>query len=214
VADPPAGAPWVPVLLDVWRTGQERSMVGPADPQVHLDLARRIADAVPAPARALDLGSGAGIPGLALAGLWPGSVWTLLDAAERRVAVLREGVDRLGWADRVQVVHGRAEDVGRDPAHRLAYELVTARSFGPPAVTAECGGAFVRLGGLLAVTEPPSGGEDRWPEGPLGELGLRPLPPAGGVQLLERTGPLDDRYPRRSGVPAKRPLYEVARRST
>jgi len=182
-------------------------MVGPADPQIHLDLARRLASTVVAPDMALDLGSGAGIPGLALAGLWPDSEWTLLDSAQRRVALLEDAVARLGWEDRVRVVHARAEDAGRDPAHRERYDLVTARSFGPPAVTAECGGAFVRVGGVLVVTEPPEAPSTRWPADALGLLGLEPAARRTGTQVLRRTGALDERYPRRSGMPAKRPLY-------
>jgi 16S rRNA (guanine527-N7)-methyltransferase len=199
-------APWVATVLEVWREGQARSMVGPGDPRAHLEHARRLASTLTEPARVLDLGSGAGIPGLALAGLWPASTWTLLDAAQRRVRVLEDAVERLGWNDRIQVVHGRAEEVGRRPAHREAYDLVVARSFGSPAVTAECGGAFVALGGALVVTEPP-GAEPRWPAAPLAELGLEVAPPDAGFQRLVRVAPLDDRYPRRPGVPAKRPLF-------
>ena len=206
VADPPAAA-WVDVLLEIWRVGQGRSMVGPGDPRVHLERALAVAGAVDVPpARALDLGSGAGIPGLALAGLWPQSCWVLLDAANRRVELLRDAVARLGWGDRVAVVHGRAEELGRDPAHREVYDLVTSRSFGPPAVTAECGGSFVRVGGHLLVTEPPIEG-DRWALDGLEPLGLVPERRVAGVQVLRRTRELDERYPRRSGVPAKRPLF-------
>lgn len=199
--------PWVPELLAIWREGQRRSMVGPGDPSVHLDLARRLAAAVASPERALDLGSGAGIPGLALAGLWPNSSWTLVDAAHRRVELLEGAVDRLGWTDRVSVVHGRAEELGRDPAHRERYDLVTARSFGPPAVTAECGSAFVRLGGVLAVTEPPDARPARWPSEGLALLGLVAGPDDAGVKVLLRAAPSSGRYPRRPGIPAKRPLF-------
>lgn len=182
-------------------------MVGPGDPGVHLALARRLADALEPVPRALDLGSGAGIPGLALAGLWPMSRWVLVDAAARRVRLLEDAVARLGWRDRVEVVHGRAEELAREPGHRTAYDLVTARSFGGPAVTAECGGAFVGLGGILAVTEPPGATGERWPLEALALLGLEPLPPGDGLQRLRRTRPLDERYPRRAGIPAKRPLF-------
>lgn len=181
-------------------------MVGPGDPNVHLEHARQLAAQLDEPAVALDLGSGAGIPGLALAGLWPSSTWVLVDAAARRVALLKDAVDELGWADRIQVAHGRAEDLGREPRLRQAFDLVTSRSFGPPAVTAECGGAFVRVGGVLAVTEPPTAA-DRWDPAGLELLGLAPLPPDPGLQRFRRISALEDRFPRRSGVPAKRPLF-------
>jgi 16S rRNA (guanine527-N7)-methyltransferase len=182
-------------------------MVGPGDPSVHLDHARRLAAQLEEPVTALDLGSGAGIPGLALAGLWPGSTWVLVDAAARRTALLEEAVKELGWHDRVEVVHGRAEELARVPRFRQRFDLVTSRSFGPPAVTAECGGAFVRQGGVLAVTEPPGAVGERWPRDGLVVLGLEPMAPFAGLQQLRRTGSLDERFPRRVGVPAKRPLF-------
>lgn len=202
-----AGAGWEAVLVRAWRRAQQRSVVGPGDPAVHLSLARDLAVALEAPGRAIDLGSGAGIPGLALAGVWPDSRWTLLDAASRRVALMEETVAELGWGDRVTVLHGRAEEWARNPAHRSQYDLVTSRSFGPPATTAECGVGFLRPGGVLAVTEPPNSDGSRWPAEGLARLGLTPLRPLPGLQRLGRTGALDDRFPRRVGVPTKRPVF-------
>lgn len=183
-------------------------MVGPGDPRMHLKRSFALADTLgDAPPALLDLGSGAGIPGLALAGRWPDTRVVLLDAAQRRVTLLRNAVDDLGWGDRVHVLHGRAEELGHAPAHRQQYPLVTARSFGPPAATAECGGAFVEVGGVLAVTEPPGAAGERWPAEALDQLGLRPGAGAGGIQRLVRRAHLDDRFPRRPGVPVKRPLF-------
>jgi len=198
---------WVPILLDCWRAGQQRSMVGPGDVRVHLTLAEQLTGLVEPPDRALDLGSGAGIPGLALAGLWPDSSWVLVDAAQRRVRLLEETVDRLGWGGRIEIVHGRAEELGHRPELREAFALVTSRSFGPPAAAAECGGAFVKLGGTLLVTEPPTADPSRWEAEGLVALGLTALPGPPSVKLLTRSSPLDPRYPRRVGVPAKRPLF-------
>jgi 16S rRNA (guanine527-N7)-methyltransferase len=148
------------------------------------------------------------VPGLVLALHWPGSRWTLLDAGVRRAALLTQAVSALGLADRVDVLCARAEDAGRDPAHRGRYDLVTARSFGAPAVTAECGAALLHPGGILAVTEPPDGSA-RWPDDGLALLGLTlgTASSAPRAQLIRANAPCPERYPRRTGVPAKRPLF-------
>lgn len=201
---------WTDTLLEVWRSGQRLSAIGPGPVDEHLTHSLAIAAQLDPPAVGVDLGSGAGVPGLALAGIWPESRWTLVDAARRRCQLLEDAVSALGWVDRVTVVHGRAEDLGRDEAYREGATLVTARSFGPPAVTAECGAPLVAVGGLLVVTEPPEAG-DRWPDEPLAALGMVTEPsPAGDavrIQRLRKTAPIDRRFPRRPGIPAKRPLF-------
>ena len=111
----------------------------------------------------------------------------------------------------VPVEHGRAEDAGRDPRWRGQFDLVAARSFGPPAVTAECGVPFLRVGGALLVAEPPDSPDERWPAAPLEELALaddgrgarRPGdgPPPG------HDGGVSRPVPAPTGVPARRPLF-------
>lgn len=177
------------------------------------------------PGRFLDLGTGGGIPGLVLAALWPTSHAVLLDASQRRTDTLSQAIEVLGWGDRVRVVRDRAETVGRLGDFRDSFDVVVARSFGPPPMTAECGSAFLHPGGLLVVSEPPTPGNHDQP-GPVASDGER-WPPEGvgivslvsvsgwrgnfGFQVLRRTGPLADTYPRRNGVPAKRPIYRVPR---
>lgn len=208
-------ADWIEIVLDVWRAGQRLSAVGPGPVEAHLAHARGLAGQLAEPERAVDLGSGAGVPGLALAGLWPESRWMLVEAAQRRVRLLSDAIDRLGWGDRVTAVHGRAETLAHDPSCRGGADLVIARSFGPPAVTAECGVAFLRPDGLLVVTEPPRDADDtaevRWPAGPLAELGLRAEPDAPrhdvAVQRLRLVGEVPPSVPRRPGIPAKRPRF-------
>ena len=79
-------------------------------------------------------------------------------------------------------------------------------------MTAECAAGFLRIPhGRLVVSEPPEPDPARWPAEGLARLGLRAVERHVGagvtVQVLEAVSPLDDRFPRRTGVPAKRPLF-------
>lgn len=144
-----------------------------------------------------------------LAEAWPDAEIVLLDANERRTAFLADAVDRLGLGRSVSVVRARAEDAGRNPALRGRADLVVARGFGPPSVTAECAAPLLTVGGQLVVSEPPDD-TDRWPPRPLAELGLVPVrrvEAPGRYVVLRQAAMCPDRYPRRVGVPAKRPLF-------
>ena len=181
---------------------------GPLGPQI--EHARGFASTVErTPDSFLDLGSGGGLPGLVLALMWPRADGVLLDSMTRRTEFLRDAVERLGFTARVRVMCDRAESAARTDL-REAFDLVTARSFGPPAVTAECGSGFLRPGGRLVVSEPPDDDPERWSDAGLRQLGLSVarLPTATArFIVLERVGSLDPRYPRRIGVPGKRPLW-------
>lgn len=212
-----------PLLAELLEESQRLGFIGSASLDVQLMRATAFLQAVPAtPARALDLGAGGGLPGLVLAVFgWPETEWCLLDASRRKTDFLSLAVGRLGLVDRVKVVRGRAEEVARDPRQRGRYDLAVARSFGTPAVVAECAAPLLGAGGLLAVSEPPDAPVGwRWPPAALSELGLGPpasitvnpgsAPVHLAVMRLEReTG---DRYPRRVGVPAKRPLFSSGSR--
>ncbi|MGO9458437.1 MAG: RsmG family class I SAM-dependent methyltransferase [Acidimicrobiales bacterium] len=204
-------------LLETLGEARGLGLLGPGPLQVQIDHARGFAWAVGAagigpPGTVLDLGSGGGLPGLVLALAWPGARITLLEAAGRRVAFLRQAVVRCGLEGRVSVVEGRAEEVGRDPDRRAGYQVVVARSFGRPATTAECAAPFLEVGGALVVSERPDGEDDgaRWSEDGLALLGLGPamlLREAFGFAVIPQVHACPDRYPRRVGVPAKRPLF-------
>jgi 16S rRNA (guanine527-N7)-methyltransferase len=144
--------------------------------------------------------------------IWPASSWVLLDSAERRCAYLVEAVERMAIGDRVAVVRQRAEEAGREPALRSAFDLVVARSFGPPAVSAECAAPFLRVGGRFVMSEPPlDDPPDRWPTAGVAQLGLARTdsPPEARHHFAAFTQQTlcPDRYPRRTGMPAKRPLF-------
>jgi 16S rRNA (guanine527-N7)-methyltransferase len=130
-----------------------------------------------------------------------------LEASARRAAFLEQAAGELDLTGRVIVLAERAERAARDERWRATLDLVVARSFGRPAVTAECASGFLRTGGLLVVSEPPTDGDDRWPDGPLAGLGLVDRGRTGQVRVLEQAAAPSGRVPRRVGVPAKRPLW-------
>jgi 16S rRNA (guanine527-N7)-methyltransferase len=191
---------------------------GPIEPHCHhaegfARLGRRLATS--AAPLILDLGSGGGLPGLVVARDWPEARLVLLDANERRTAFLAEAARRLGLEDRVQVVQARAEVAARDDGHRGCYDQVMARSFGVPGTLAECAAPFLKVGGWVIVSEPPEGSQvpddvSRWPEAGLAEFGLEPAEEVQDgfrYQILWQVEPCPDRFPRRNGVPGKRPLF-------
>ena len=167
--------------------------------------------ALAAPPRSVvDLGSGGGLPGLVLATRWPTTTLLLIDGSVRRCAFLEEAVEELGLGDHVAVRCGRAEELAHEPELRGMADLVVARSFGAPPVLAECASGLLTSGGHLLVSEPPEGFEDRWPEAGLAELGMGParlVQTSARFALIEQLAPCPDRFPRRVGVPAKRPLF-------
>ena len=195
--------------------GRRVGFLGPGDIGPHIDHALDFVSILHAlgAGRVLDLGAGGGLPGLVILAAMPDVSMVLLDAHQRRSAFLRQAVEALGWSDRVEVVAARAEDAGRDPRHRGMFHTVVARSFGPPAVTAECGAPFLHPGGHLVVSEPPELEVGRWPAAGLEQLGLRTIGVPDGAPIthrftvLQASATCSDRFPRRAGVPARRPLF-------
>jgi 16S rRNA (guanine527-N7)-methyltransferase len=177
----------------------------------HVAHGRALLAGVPERGRVLDLGSGGGLPGLVLATSRPELELTLLEARQRACRFLRDAVTRLGRED-IAVLETRAEEAARRPDLRETFDAVVARSFGPPPVTAECAVGFLRPGARLVVSEPPgSDAPDRWPPEELEKLGLatpvRHAEPEATFVSMEKVR-ADDRWPRRVGVPAKRPLWK------
>lgn len=159
----------------------------------------------------VDLGSGGGVPALVIARALPEPRFVLVDRGERRCAFLEGAAEVLGLARRVAVVLGDAEDVSRQAEFSEIADAVTARSFGPPAVTAEAACRFLRPGARLVVSEPPGSVGDRWSATGLAPLGLAPDAPIAGTAVVlavcRRIGVADDRYPRRAATTRKRPLF-------
>ena len=162
------------------------------------------------PERFLDLGSGGGLPGLVLFEKWE-TPTIFVDSMVKRTDFLTEVLMRPGVPAEGKVINGRAEDLSRDLKLEAVFPLVTARSFGPPAVTAECAVRFLAVGGFLIVSEPPQDhGPKRWNSSALGQLGLRSEGRArhgSAYHVLCKTRPTPPQYPREVGVPGKKPLF-------
>ena len=168
------------------------------------------------PARIADLGPGGGFPGLPMAIADDTLTFVLIEAQERRCAFLRAVVEALELPH-VTVVHARAEEAGRMPALRGDFDMVVARALAAMPVLVEYALPLLREGGVLATPKGSRGDEElHEAAGAITALSGEALPPLDlplpddvppqRVYLVRRTGPLDDRYPRRPGVPARRPL--------
>jgi 16S rRNA (guanine527-N7)-methyltransferase len=122
--------------------------------------------------------------------------------------------EALAWPDAPEdgeVVVARAEEAARWTELEDQFDLVTARSFGPPAVTAECASRFLKVGGVLIVSEPPTEqAEERWKVDGLARLGFvaRGRTRFGAAyEVLIKEKPTPREFPRSSGTPKKHPLF-------
>ena len=193
-------------LVALLEEAQERGFLGPGPVQPHIDLALDALPLLAAGMRVVDLGSGGGALSLPLAVLGPPAEWMLVESSEARADFLRRAIGRLGL-ERTGVVAEPAEVAGRRTDVRATWDLVLARAFGPSATTAECAAPLLRIGGRLAVSEPPGKQPGRWPAEGVGVLGLAMGPRVGAFQTLEQVSSCPDRFPRRTGVPRRQPLF-------
>jgi 16S rRNA (guanine527-N7)-methyltransferase len=166
--------------------------------------------------RVLDLGAGAGLPGLPLKIAVPDLRLTLLEATTRKAAFLQQTVGELAL-EQVEVLTGRAEEVARQADRREAYDLVVARAVAPLPTLVELALPLLRLGGVLAA--PKGSGAPQEVARSARALGLlggellssAPLTVPGAQRqpwlvLVRKVAPSPEAYPRRPGIPAKRPL--------
>lgn len=198
-------------LVGVLETSRSWGFLGPGDVEAHIDHAIGYIDLIPSNSRVLDLGSGGGVPGLVLAVTRRDCRFTLLDTNVRRCTFLRTAMEDLELTTRVDVAEGRAEDLARDPHLRHSFDVVVARSFGAPAVLAECAVGFLNQSGSIVVSEPPERSANRWDVDGLATLGLEPgrmvVREHSSLQQLKAVSLCSEKYPRRNGVPSRKPLF-------
>ncbi len=182
-----------------------------------LDLIRLIEAAGSDPVRLIDIGTGAGVPGIPLKiALGRRVEVTLLDSNEKKASFLSRMISLVGDpVTGTDVVNARAEESGRVPEHRDAYDYVTARAVGSVRMLAELCLPFARVGGVVLLPRGSSweeeatealdaiaavGGRLRLPS--VAERGTG----TGSTIILEKVVPTPQQFPRRVGVPRKRPL--------
>lgn len=181
----------------------------------YLDSIAALAHDFPPAEIAVDVGSGAGFPGIPLSIMLPQTHFTLMDALAKRVAFLQSVIDALHLNARA--VHLRAEDAARMPEYRERFDLAVARAVAPMNVLCELTLPFVKVGGhMLAMKGPGLDAEMREAENALLTLGgeaerVIGLPISGRdwdhrAAWIVKAAPTPDKYPRRAGMPEKRPL--------
>ena len=125
------------------------------------------------PVHILDLGTGAGVPGIPLAITTPQLTGVLVEARRKRISFLLAAGRELGL-ERVEIVHARAETLlGGRPALAGAFDVVVARCVARPTPLAEMAHPFMKPGGMLAISGPPAGAALAIPVVPWGEMELR-----------------------------------------
>jgi 16S rRNA (guanine527-N7)-methyltransferase len=170
-------------------------------------------------ARAIaDIGAGAGFPGLVLAIALPGARVDLIEAAGRKTAVIGR-LAEAARASNARAVKARAEEwgVAEGVGGRGAYDVVTARALAPLAVLVEYaapllrdGGALIAWKGARTAAEDEAGAEAAVEVGlsPEAVVEVKPWPAARDrhLHVYRKVAPTPERFPRRPGMAAKRPL--------
>lgn len=181
-----------------------------------LSLIRAVKDLSGLDSSVIDVGTGAGFPGIPLKIAFPELKLTLLDSLNKRIKFLNEVIEKLGL-DKIETIHGRAEDYGRDVKYREQFDFCVSRAVANAATLSEYCLPFVRVGGCFFPYKSGKIDEEL-------EAGRKAIRALGGdieeiirfelagaeadralvvIKKVEKTG---KRYPRKAGVPSKEPI--------
>lgn len=216
-------ARYLTLLIDGNRRANLISRVSPDEIEARhfldsLTLAAAIEPGQTAGADLLDIGSGAGLPGVPLAIAYPDCRVTLLDATGKKVAFLETVKDELGLSG-VTVVSGRSETTAHDAHMRESFDLVVARALARLPTLAELMLPFCRVGGICVAYK------GRGVTDELGQASTAIASCGGGrprvvevddavfgearearLVVMPKIAATPERFPRREGVPGRRPL--------
>lgn len=166
--------------------------------------------------RLIDIGSGAGFPGLVLKIYRPDIRLALLDSSRKRCSFLEYLVDRFRLSE-TELLRGRAETYGQDARHREKYQVAVSRAVASLRILVEYCLPFLRIGGLFICQKGPKGRDEireareavSFLGGEISEVRDITLPEVKEKRLLisiTKSNPTPVKYPRRPGRPKKRPL--------
>ena len=207
-------------ILDEYNQKMDLTAVLDEDERIDrhdLDSAAPLAKGLLAPqTKVIDVGTGAGFPGMPLLILRPDLEMTFLDALNKRILFLQDALSRLGL--RAQTLHARAEDAAKMAAHREMYDAAVSRAVASAAVLQELTLPFVKTGGLAIAWKGP-GVQDEMVAAKRAAFVLggtvrgvvdAPVPRrddwAHCLLLTDKTGKTPKAYPRKAGTPSKKPL--------
>ncbi len=207
-------------ILDEYNARMDLTAVLDEDERVDrhdLDSAAPLRHGLFAPgAKVIDVGTGAGFPGMPLLILRPDLKMTFLDALQKRISFLEDALKRLGLS--AVTLHARAEDAARMPEHREAYDAAVSRAVANAATLQELTLPFVKQGGLSVAWKGPGVQEEmtgaKRAAFVLGGTvrGILPAPVprrddwAHVLLVTDKTGKTPKAYPRKAGTPGKKPL--------
>lgn len=168
--------------------------------------------------RLVDVGTGAGFPGLALAIAFPNVDVTLLDSVQKKLKFLQAVIDDLQLSN-VSILHMRAEDAGNHADHREQYDIVTARAVALLPVLLEYTMPLVKVGGFLVAMKGESAQREvddakralfvlKGDAKPVYDYKLPGVERSHFLVTIEKTDKTPRNYPRQAGVPKKKPIGE------
>ena len=164
----------------------------------------------------IDVGTGAGFPGIPLKLVYPELKVTLLDSLNKRVGFLREVISALNLKG-ITAIHGRAEDIGRRPEYREQYTLCVSRAVANLSILSEYCLPFVKVSGCFVAYKSMQAKDETMEAqraiellgGSLKDIASVTIPESEinrQLVLIEKKDPTPERYPRRAGAAAKAPL--------